>query len=208
MKSSGQLFVLSGPSGVGKSTLRENVRKEFPRLAYSISYTTRLPRHGECEGTDYNFVSEETFLSMREAGAFVEWAFVHGNYYGTSSDQLEKQVNEWGYVLLEIDVQGARQVKARFPQACFVFVLPPDRETLEKRLLNRGTEHGQDIESRLENAMGELSEASWYDFLIINDNLDEAVEALKAVILAAPYRREVALPKVQRLLESESNASG
>ena len=203
MKSSGQLFVLSGPSGVGKSSLRGNVRREFPWLAYSISYTTRPSRHGEIEGKDYHFISEETFLAMREAGVFVEWAMVHGNYYGTSADLLEKSLHEYGDVLLEIDVQGARQVKARFPQACFIFVLPPDRETLEKRLLQRGTEEGEDIETRLENAMAELLEASWYDYLIINDALDEAVKALKAVILAAPYRRQVVWPQVRDLLQPE-----
>jgi len=203
MQSRGQLFVLSGPSGVGKSSLREQVRKEFPQLAYSISYTTRPPRHEESEGKDYHFVSEDTFFAMREAGAFLEWALVHGNYYGTSADQLKKQLNEYGDVLLEIDVQGARQVKARFPQACFIFVLPPDREILEKRLLKRGSEKGEDREARLENAMGELLEASWYDYLIINDALDEAVEALKAVILAAPYRRQVVLPRVRGLLQPE-----
>ena len=207
MESSGQLFVLSGPSGVGKSSLRENVRREFPQLAYSISYTTRPPRYGESEGKDYHFVSEDSFFAMREAGAFLEWAFVHGNYYGTSVNQLEKQLKENGDVLLEIDVQGARQVKAHFPQACFIFVLPPDRETLEKRLLERGTEQGEDIEARLENAMGELLEASWYDYLIINDVLEEAAEALKAVILAARYRRQAVLPKVRSLLEPKSNAS-
>jgi len=203
MQSNGQLFVLSGPSGVGKSSLREQVRKEFPQLAYSISYTTRPPRHEESEGKDYHFVSEDTFFAMREAGAFLEWALVHGNYYGTSADQLEKQLNEYGDVLLEIDVQGARQVKARFPQACFIFVLPPDRETLEKRLLKRGSEKGEEREARLENAMGELLEAFWYDYLIINDALDEAVEALKTVILAAPYRRQVVLPRVKDLLQPE-----
>ena len=203
MQSNGQLFVLSGPSGVGKSSLREQARKEFPQLAYSISYTTRPPRYEESEGKDYHFVSEDTFFAMREAGAFLEWALVHGNYYGTSADQLEKQLNEYGDVLLEIDVQGARQVKARFPQACFIFVLPPDRETLEKRLLKRGSEKGEEREARLENAMGELLEAFWYDYLIINDALDEAVEALKAVILAAPYRRQVVLPRVKDLLQPE-----
>jgi len=203
MESSGQLFVLSGPSGVGKSSLREKVRKEFPELAYSISYTTRPPRHGEIEGKDYHFVSEETFFAMREGGAFVEWAFVHGNYYGTSVEQLKKQLNEHRDVLVEIDVQGARQVKAHFPQACFIFVLPPGRETLEKRLLKRGTEQGEDLKGRLENAMGELLEASWYDYLIINDLLDEAVEALKSVIMAERYRRQAVLPRVRDLLEPE-----
>jgi guanylate kinase len=188
---------------VGKSSLREKVREEFPELAYSISYTTRPPRHGESEGKDYHFISEDTFLSMREAGAFLEWALVHGNYYGTSIEQLEKQLSESGDVLVEIDVQGARQVKAHFPQACFIFVLPPDRESLEQRLLKRGTEKGENLKARLEDGMGEPMEASWYDYLIINDVLDEAVVALKTVILAARYRRQVVWPRVRHLFEPE-----
>jgi guanylate kinase len=184
MDSTGQLFVLSGPSGVGKSSLREGVRKRFPELAYSISYTTRAPRQGESEGRDYHFVSLQTFLAMKEAGAFVECAQVHGNYYGTSRAQLKKQLNDRQDLLLEIDVQGARQVKEHFPHACFIFVLPPDRETLEKRLLDRGTEQGNDVEQRLENSSRELLEASWYDYSIVNDVLEEAVEALAAIILA------------------------
>jgi guanylate kinase len=121
---------------------------------------------------------------MEEAGAFVECAQVHGNYYGTSRAQLEKQLNDRRDLLLEIDVQGARQVKEHFPRACFIFVMPPDRETLERRLLERGTEQGNDVEQRLENSFRELLEASWYDYLIVNDVLEEAVEALAAIILA------------------------
>ena len=135
MESIGQLFVLSGPSGVGKSSLRNGVRKRFPELAYSISYTTRPQRQGESEGRDYHFVSLETFLAMKEAGDFVECAQVHGNYYGTSRAQLEKHLNDRRDLLLEIDVQGARQVKEHFPRACFIFVLPPNLETLEQRLV-------------------------------------------------------------------------
>ena len=207
MESSGQLFVLSGPSGVGKSSLRENVLEKLPELAYSISYTTRPPRRGEKEGKDYHFVSEDIFLAMKEEGAFVEWALVHGNHYGTSVEQLTRQLDEHRDVLLEIDVQGARQVKNHFPQACFIFVLPPDRESLEKRLLQRGTEQGQDVRQRLENAIGELSEAFWYDYLIINDVLNEAAEALKSIILAARYRRQAVLPKVRSLLDPKTNGS-
>jgi guanylate kinase len=184
MEPIGQLFVLSGPSGVGKSSLREGVRKRFPELAYSISYTTRPPRQEETEGKDYHFVSLETFLAMKEDGAFVEWAQVHGNYYGTSREQLAKHVQDRRDVLLEIDVQGAHQVREQFPQACFIFVLPPDDETLEKRLMERGTEQGQDVEERLQNSSRELLEASWYDYSIVNDILEEAVEALAAIILA------------------------
>ncbi len=184
MESTGQLFVLSGPSGVGKSSLRDGVRKRFPELAYSISYTTRPPRQGESEGRDYHFVSMEAFLAMKEAGDFVEYAQVHGNYYGTSRAQLEKHLNDRRNLLLEIDVQGARQVKEHFPSACFIFVLPPDRETLEKRLLQRGTEQENDLERRLEDSSRELLEAFWYDYSIVNDVLQEAVEALAAIILA------------------------
>ena len=203
MRSRGQLFVLSGPSGVGKSSLRESVLKKLPDLEYSISYTTRPPRRQETEGKDYYFVSPDVFQAMKEEGAFIEWALVHGNYYGTSHEHITKHLKEHRDVLLEIDVRGARQVKARFPEACFVFVLPPDRETLEHRLLNRGTEKRKDMRARLENATAELSEAPWYDYLIINDVLDEGVEALKAVILAARHRRQMVLPRVRDLLQPE-----
>ena len=184
MESTGQLFVLSGPSGVGKSSLREGVRKRLPELAYSISHTTRAPRQGESEGHDYHFVSVETFLAMKEAGDFVECAQVHGNYYGTSREQLEQHLNDRQDLLLEIDVQGARQVKEHFPRACFIFVLPPNLETLEQRLVERGTEQANDVEQRLEDSSTELLEASWYDYSIVNDILEEAVEALTAIILA------------------------
>ena len=184
MESIGQLFVLSGPSGVGKSSLRKGGRKRLPELAYSISHTTRAPRQGESEGRDYHFVSLETFLAMKEAGDFVECAQVHGNYYGTSREQLEKHLNDRRDLLLEIDVQGARQVKEHFPRACFIFVLPPNLETLEQRLVERGTEHAKDVEQRLEDSSRELLEASWYDYSIVNDVLEEAVEALAAIILA------------------------
>ena len=184
MEWAGQLFVLSGPSGVGKSSLREGVRKRLPELAYSISHTTRAPRQTESEGRDYHFVSVETFLAMKEAGDFVECAQVHGNYYGTSREQLEKHLNDRRDLLLEIDVQGARQVKKHFPRACFIFVLPPNLETLEQRLVERGTEQANDVEQRLEDSSKELLEASWYDYSIVNDVLEEAVEALAAIILA------------------------
>ena len=184
MESAGQLFVLSGPSGVGKSSLREGVRKRLPELAYSISHTTRAPRQGESEGRDYHFVSLETFLAMKEAGEFVECAQVHGNYYGTSREQLEKHLNDRRDLLLEIDVQGARQVKEHFPHACFIFVLPPNPETLEQRLVERGTEQAHDVEQRLEDSSRELLEESWYDYSIVNEVLEEAVEELVAIISA------------------------
>ena len=201
MESPGQLFVLSGPSGVGKSSIRERVLKNLPDLEYSISHTTRPPRRGETEGRDYHFVSVDIFRAMKERGAFIEWALVHGNYYGTAREHITKHLKEQRDVLLEIDVQGARQVKARFPEAFFIFVLPPDLPTLEHRLLSRGTEREKDSRARLENATAELLEAVWYDYLIVNDSLDAGVEALKAVILAARHRRQAVLPRVGDILQ-------
>ena len=200
-ESTGQLFVLSGPSGVGKSSLRERVRKRFPELEYSISYTTRTPRDGEIEGQDYHFVSRDTFDSMLELNGFVEWAEVHGNLYGTAREPLENHLSDRRDVLVEIDVQGARQVKGRFPKAFFVFVLPPSKEALARRLEKRGTEPGEDVKTRLENASRELLEAAWYDYLIVNDLLEEAAEALSAIILSARCRRQVILPKIMSLLQ-------
>ncbi len=200
MESTGQLFVLSGPSGVGKSSLRQRVLQILPELAYSISYTSRRAREGETEGEDYHFVSLDTFLAMKAAGEFVEWAQVHGNYYGTSRSQLERHLNEGRDVILEIDVQGARQVKACFPRAPFIFVLPPDRDTLEKRLSIRGTEEEADMQARLDNASGELLEAVWYDYLVINDFLDKAADALAAVILSVRCKQQAVLPSVLNLV--------
>jgi len=201
MESTGQLFVLSGPSGVGKSSLREHILKAFPELEFSISYTSRAPRPGETEGKDYHFVSLDAFRAMKEAGGFVEWARVHGNYYGTSRDQLEQHLHQGRDVLLEIDVQGARQVKGHFPGASFIFILPPDRKTLENRLLHRGTEQGAEMEARLENASGELREAVWFDYLIINDVLEKAAETLAAVILSARCRQQAVLSRVLNLVQ-------
>lgn len=203
MESIGHLFVLSGPSGAGKSSLRERVLRIFPEVGYSVSHTTRPPRDGEIEGKDYHFVSAKTFRAMREAGVFVEWAEVHGNYYGTSREQLANHLRERRDLLLEIDVQGACQVKACFPHACFIFVLPPNRDTLERRLQFRGTELQEDVKSRLENASKELLEAPWYDYLIINDVLEQAVEALAAIIRATRFRREAVLPQLMNLLQTE-----
>jgi guanylate kinase len=200
MESAGQLFVLSGPSGVGKSSLRQRVLQTLPELVYSISYTSRRPREGETEGEDYHFVSLDNFLVLKAAGEFVEWAQVHGNYYGTSRSQIERHLNEGRDVLLEIDVQGARQVKAYFPRASFIFVLPPDRDTLEKRLSMRGTEAEADMQARLGNASGELLEAVWYDYLIINDFLDKAVDALAAVIRSVRCKQQAVLPNVLNLV--------
>ena len=202
MESAGQLFVLSGPSGVGKSTLRQLAKLRFPDLEYSISYTTRSPRPRERAGVDYHFVSFEAFRSMVKEGDFLEWAKVHNHYYGTSRSQVLEHVKRRKDVLLEIDVQGARKVKTYHPHACFIFVLPPDRKALKHRLQLRDTEGKKDLRIRLEQASREMLEASWYDYLIVNDRVEEAGEVLAAIILARRHRTESILPQVYHLIES------
>jgi len=204
MEYRGQLFVLSGPSGAGKSTLRERIRKRFPELWYSVSCTTRAPRAGEIDGEDYSFVSTEAFLAMVKARGFLEWAQVHGHYYGTPREQVVASLGNGRDVLLEIDVQGARQVKIHLPQACFIFVLPPDVETLKKRLRRRGTEDEAAMKVRLDQATREMAEAPWYDYLVINDDLGRASEELAAVIKARRCRAAAVLARVLDLVRPDS----
>ncbi|MEW6593534.1 MAG: guanylate kinase [Thermodesulfobacteriota bacterium] len=186
---SGTLFVISAPSGAGKTTLLKRIMAEVPGLAFSVSHTTRPPRPGERNGVDYHFVSREEFLAMREQGAFLEWAEVHTNLYGTSRQAVADKLATGVDVFLDIDVQGARQIKeARDLGAVFLFVAPPSWQELEKRLRGRGTEAADTMQIRLDNARKEMAEAHWYDYLIVNDDLAAATEMLKAVILAERCR--------------------
>ena len=184
----GQCLVLSAPSGAGKSTLVARLRAEFPGFAYSISCTTRAPRQGEEDGVHYHFLTRDSFLAKREAGFFAEWAEVHGNFYGTPKGPVEEMLGKGQDILFDIDVQGAMQLKQVFPQALYVFILPPTREVLEKRLRGRGTDAEDVIAKRLKNALGELKEAANFDYLIINDDLEEAADELRAVYVAGRAR--------------------
>lgn len=184
----GQCLVLSAPSGAGKSTLVARLRAEFPGFAYSISCTTRAPRQGEEDGVHYHFLTRDSFLAKREAGFFAEWAEVHGNFYGTPKGPVEEMLGKGQDILFDIDVQGAMQLKRVFPQALYVFILPPTREVLEKRLRGRGTDAEDVIAKRLANALGELKEAANFDYLIINDDLEEAADELRAVYVAGRAR--------------------
>ncbi|MEW6501918.1 MAG: guanylate kinase [Thermodesulfobacteriota bacterium] len=186
---SGTLFVISAPSGAGKTTLLKRIMAEVPNLGFSVSHTTRPPRPGEGNGVDYHFVSREEFLAMREAGAFLEWAEVHTNLYGTSRQAVADKLATGVDLFLDIDVQGARQIKeARDLGAVFLFVAPPSWQELEKRLSGRGTEAAETVRIRLANARKEMAEAHWYDYLIVNDDLTAASVMLKAVILAERCR--------------------
>ena len=175
-----RLFVVSGPSGAGKGTLLARAREQRPDLALTVSATTRAPRPGEVEGSSYYFLTDDEFSRRVEAGEFLEWAHVHGHSYGTLLSEVNRHLSEGRSVILEIDVQGALNVRRIMPGAVLVFIEPPSMEVLERRLRSRGTESEQDIELRLANATKEMALAGSYDARIVNDKLDQACEELLA----------------------------
>lgn len=177
-----KLFVISGPSGAGKGTLVARVRKELPGLGLTVSATTRSPRPGEVDGVNYHFLTVEDFERRVAAGEFVEWANVFGNCYGTLVSEVESKLAAGTSLILEIDVQGALQVKERFPEAVLIFIKPPSDEILRERLIGRGTETPEVVEVRLATAQRELALADRYDEVLINDDLDEATTELVRII--------------------------
>ena len=189
-KLKGLLIVISAPSGTGKTTLTHMLLKEFPDMEFSVSYTTRKPRPGEVNGKDYFFVDRETFERMIEEGDFLEWAEVYGNLYGTSKSQVLKALNEGKDILLDIDTQGALQVKKNFPEAVLIFILPPSFKELERRLRSRGTDDEETIERRLKIARVEVERAPLYDYIVVNDRLEKAYEKLKSIVIAEKCRTE------------------
>jgi guanylate kinase len=183
--SRGNLFVISAPSGAGKSTLLKKLLAMTPNLAFSVSHTTREPRPGESDGREYHFVDRPTFEGMRADQAFIEWAEVHGNLYGTSRAAIEAQQAQGIDVFLDIDVQGARQLREfGHPGTIFLFIAPPSWEELERRLRGRGTDPEETVQLRLNNARNEMEDAGRYDYLVLNDRLDEAVAILRSVVIA------------------------
>lgn len=190
-KRKGILFILSGPSGAGKGTLRERLFRMLDGLSFSVSCTTRAPRPGETDGVDYRFVAEEEFLRRRDAGDFLEWAGVHGHFYGTLTADVKKALDDGRDILLEIDVQGALQVKKKIPGAVTIFVAPPSMKALEERLRGRSTETEQDIALRLCNARREMGESFKYDFTVVNDDIDAAAQRLADIVRQSRTVKEI-----------------
>ena len=184
----GTLITVTAPSGAGKTTLVRELLRCDSNLRLSVSFTTRAPREGEENGREYHFVETRRFLEMRDNGGFVEWAEVHGNYYGTSSAWLAEQLEEGHDTVLEIDWQGARQVREAFPESMSVFVLPPSLQELENRLRGRGTDSEKTIALRLQAALGEMRHVQEFSYVIINSRLPDAVAELAAIVQAGRLR--------------------
>ena len=182
--------MISAPSGAGKTSICREILALLPGLRQSVSYTTRAMRPGERDGVDYHFVSLESFQKMVDDGAFVEWAEVHGNCYGTARTFLEQASTEGADVLLDIDFQGAEQLRSSGLSGVFIFILPPDMDELRKRLACRNTDDEEVIARRLANAVGEIAEALNFDYLVINDVLEQAVEKVWAIMIAETARTD------------------
>ena len=207
----GELFILSAPSGTGKTTLIQSVLEGpvgvFGELAFSVSYTTRKPRRGEVQGEDYHFVDHETFQRMIAGEAFLEWAEVHNNYYGTSKAEVLPRLERGIDVLMDIDVQGAERVLARHPEASSIFIMPPSFADLKRRLSQRGLDDPQEISRRLAVAIWEIKRYDQYDHVIINDDAARASAALTAIILERRHRRGRMEEAVAEVLEDFQTAS-
>jgi guanylate kinase len=196
----GDIYIFSGPSGAGKSSIITELRKRTTGLGYSISHTSRAPRPNETDGVDYHFVSEDAFIKMRETGAFVEWAKVYSHLYGTSVSSLKSQTDKGLDVILDIDSQGAKNIKANFKDSILIYILPPSIETLKQRLNTRASDAPEVINNRFNKAVDDLKESSWYDYLIINDDLEKAVSEAQSIIVSSRCRRERLFPTVKEML--------
>ena len=201
MQAEGLLIVISAPSGAGKTTLCNELTKRFPALQESISYTTRSPRTGEQDGVDYHFVTQDRFRQMVAENAFIEWAEVHGNLYGTALATIEQARSQGIDILLDIDCQGAKTLKDRDVQGVFVFVLPPSMAELRRRLESRSSDASEVIERRIVRATEEIREARWYDYIVINDRLEEAQDLLASIVTSARAKTGRMLGQVSKMFD-------
>ena len=198
------LLVLSSPSGAGKTTLTRRLQQSFPELRFSVSHTTRRPRSTETDGTDYHFIDKAEFMRLVEADAFIEWAQVHGNFYGTSIDEIERAKSSpgCGGIIFDIDYQGARQIRAKVPEITGVFILPPSMPELLRRLRGRASESEEIVQRRFQVATREIEHYALFDYVIVNDDVERAFDALRAVVVAERARRTRRAYVAEALLRS------
>lgn len=197
----GLLIVLSGPSGVGKGTVCSALRETSPHLTYSVSATTRTPREGEVEGANYFFKTKEQFHTMIEQDELLEWAEYVGNYYGTPASFVRQTLDEGKDIILEIEVQGALKVKEKFPEGVFIFLTPPSLTELRSRIENRGTESAELIHNRMSEAVKEINMMEYYDYAVVNDQIDAACARIQAIITAEHCKRERMFPNIKKWIQ-------
>ena len=208
MQSSGIIFILSAPSGTGKTTICKLLTQKLPDLKFSISHTTREPRNSEVEGTDYHFTSKKEFEEKIERGEFLEWAKVFKNYYGTAFESVDRHHLNGDDVLIELDVQGAQSLRDIHYKAVFIFIMPPSLETLEIRLKNRGTESANIIQERLKISKKEMQLSTLYDYILTNVDAEETTDHLLAIITAEHLRKEhykPSSPDLDNLINDEAH---
>ena len=196
----GLYIVVSAPSGTGKTSILREVLKMCPNLLFSVSSTTRPRRSGEKDGKDYYFISEEAFRDKVDRGEFAEWEDNYGYLYGTSSKTMKEFLQKGCDLVLDLDWRGAKTLKRNYPGGVFVFILPPSKGELEKRLRGRGVESNQNIDKRLSKALDEIKEIVWYDYLIFNDHLETAVDTLRSIYVAEKSKRERLAHKIKDFL--------
>ena len=203
------IIVISAPSGVGKTTLSKRLLQVSSSFTYSVSFTTRAPRKNEIEGVDYYFISQEEFKKMIEEDKFVEWAQVHGELYGTSVEFLDKAIETKKDVVLEVDVQGGVKIKKRYPEAVLVFLLPPSWQELEKRLNKRATEGIVKIRERIKQAKKEITYAHYYDYLVVNNEINKALSEISSIVRAERCRiNRLSLESLPEIIQPDPTKKG
>jgi guanylate kinase len=199
MKQRGQIFVITAPSGTGKTTIIRAIRKSVKGIGYCVSHTTREQRDGEIPGKHYHFVTRAEFEQMVDTHQFVEWAQVYGHLYGTSYSSLESELSSGNDLVLDVDIQGAEAIKRHYPESLLVFILPPSMKVLEQRLRGRATNDKEDVDVRIRKAGEEIRRCGEYDFIVINDDLSQAVREMEAIILSQRVRTRRRYPMIQDL---------